>query len=93
MEAYSPLTRGKKLEDPNLLLVAKVNWSLQKGFIPIDKSTSEARIRENFESTNFKLSDADVKLLTHDEEILYLSSGGIQPQSNEGGFLFAFSMI
>ena len=73
MEAYSPLTKGKKLNDPKLEAVAKrykkssaqvlIRWALQHGLIVIPKSTQEVRIRENADVYDFIISHEDMDLL------------------------------
>jgi diketogulonate reductase-like aldo/keto reductase len=73
LEAYSPLTRGEKIDHPNLLAVAKkygktsaqilIRWSLQHGLIVIPKSIHEERIRQNSEVFDFQLEPEDIKLL------------------------------
>ncbi len=65
VEAYSPLTRGKRLGDPTLAAVAKragrspaqvlLRWGVQKGFVVLPKSTHEARIVENGALFDFAL--------------------------------------
>ena len=57
VEAYSPLTRGQKLQDKKLTAVAKtygltgaqllILWCPQKGYVVIPKSVKPARIEEN----------------------------------------------
>jgi len=73
VEAYSPLTHGRKLNHPKLKEIAGkynkstaqvlIRWSLQNEFICIPKSGSEAHIRENTNVFDFKLSDADMKTI------------------------------
>jgi methylglyoxal/glyoxal reductase len=73
VEAYSPLTRGKRLSHPKLSKVAKkygktsaqilIRWSLQHGLITIPKSIHEKRIRENCEIFDFQLKPEDMELL------------------------------
>jgi diketogulonate reductase-like aldo/keto reductase len=73
MEAYSPLTRGKRLTHPKLSKIAKkydktsaqilIRWSLQHGLIAIPKSIHEERIRENSEIFDFQLEAEDMELL------------------------------
>ena len=72
VEAYSPLTRGKRLTHPKLSKIAKkygktsaqilIRWSLQHGLIAIPKSIHEARIPENRE-VDFQLNPEDMELL------------------------------
>ncbi|EEB09455.1 xylose and arabinose reductase [Schizosaccharomyces japonicus yFS275] len=73
VEAYSPLTRGKRLNDPKITRLAEVygvtpaqlllRWSLQKGFVPVVKSSHKERIEENFEVFDIELSDRCVQKL------------------------------
>jgi diketogulonate reductase-like aldo/keto reductase len=72
LEAYSPLTRGKRLNHPNVIEVAKkydktpaqvlIRWSLQHDIIVIPKSIHEDRIRENSQVFDFQLEAEDMKL-------------------------------
>lgn len=71
--AYSPLTRGKKLNDPPLLHIAStygktaaqvlIRWAYQKGFIVIPKSVHLERMKENINVFDFELSDAHMQQL------------------------------
>jgi diketogulonate reductase-like aldo/keto reductase len=71
--AYSPLTKGKKLDHPRLVEIARgegrspaqvlLRWSLQKGFIVVAKSSSPARIAENWAARSFELSPAAMDAL------------------------------
>lgn len=73
LEAYSPLTRGKRLNHPKILELAKkynktpaqvlIRWSLQHNVIVIPKSIHEARIKENSQVFDFQLEPKDMKLL------------------------------
>ena len=73
LEAYSPLTRGKKLNDPRLLEIASnysktpaqilIRWGLEQELIVIPKSVHKERIQENAEVFDFALSKKDKKLL------------------------------
>ena len=81
LEAYSPLTRGKRLNHPNILDLAKkydktpaqvlIRWSLQHDIIVIPKSIHEARIKENSQVFDFQLEPKDMKLLDSLNENLY----------------------
>ncbi|KAJ5770328.1 uncharacterized protein N7511_002379 [Penicillium nucicola] len=77
VEAYSPLARGTRMEEPALRTISKkhnkshaqilIRWSLQKGFIPLPKSATPSRIKENVDVFDFELDDDDMKLLHTDE--------------------------
>ena len=65
-EAYSPLARGKKLNDPVLQKIAEkidaspaqvaIKWCIDQGCITIPKSTNKERIEENLSSLNLDIS-------------------------------------
>lgn len=73
LEAYSPLGTGdifklKELEEiaeTHNKTVAQVvlRWSLQKGFLPLPKSVTPSRIKENIELFDFELSEFDMGLI------------------------------
>jgi diketogulonate reductase-like aldo/keto reductase len=73
VEAYSPLTRGKKLGDPVLASIAQahdkstaqvlIRWSLQHGFVVIPKSQHKERIESNADVYDFELTDAEMRQL------------------------------
>jgi methylglyoxal/glyoxal reductase len=81
LEAYSPLTRGKRLNHPKILELAKkynktpaqvlIRWSLQHNVIVIPKSIHEARIKENSQVFDFQLEPKDMKLLDSLNENFY----------------------
>lgn len=72
--AYSPLARGGVLQDPLINQLARkyrrtpaqilLRWSLQNNFIPIPKTNQTARLRENLDVFNFRLSNNDMRQLT-----------------------------
>lgn len=72
-EAYSPLGRGDLLQVPQLLdLATKYNksvaqlvlrWSLQKGFLPLPKSVTPARIVANTQLFDFELTKEDLQII------------------------------
>ncbi|KAL1304045.1 hypothetical protein AAFC00_000482 [Neodothiora populina] len=73
MEAYCPLVRAKKIDDPLLVSLAKkhnkttsqilLRWGIQKGFVVLPKSVTPARIEENANIYDFELDDEDMKTL------------------------------
>ena len=73
LQSYSPLTRGLKLGDPRLIALAEkydrtpaqivLRWNFEHGISTIPKSVSKKRLKENFESLAFKISEDDVALM------------------------------
>jgi len=71
VEAYSPLTFGKHLEDKRLTTFAKkhgktpaqilLRWAFQKGLVTLPKTVRKERIKENFDILDFKLTLEDMK--------------------------------
>ena len=70
LQAYSPLVRGERFADPQLLALASqygktpaqllLRWALQHGVSAIPKSVSRARLAENFDVFDFTLSPDDL---------------------------------
>jgi diketogulonate reductase-like aldo/keto reductase len=69
-EAYSPLARG--LVDNDLLIKigqkysktssqVMLSWAIQKGTVPLPRSSNPQHINENFDVFDFKLSEDDIK--------------------------------
>ncbi len=77
VEAYSPLTRGKKLGDPTVVAIAKatgrtpaqvlLRWGVQHGLVVLPKSVHRERIAENF-ALDFTLDAAAMAKLDGLEE-------------------------
>jgi 2,5-diketo-D-gluconate reductase A len=73
-EAWSPIARGKVLDDPVIAALAAaigrtpaqvvLRWQLQRGEIIFPKSTSRSRIEENFALFDFELTDEQVAAIT-----------------------------
>ena len=73
LEAYSPLGVGKIFGVPEMKALAEkygksiaqicIRWSLQRGYLPLPKSVTPARIKENAEVFDFELETADVQLI------------------------------
>lgn len=77
IEAYSPLGTGRVFENQELKeLASKYNksiaqiclrWSLQKGYLPLPKSVTSSRIKENFEVYDFEIDSKDMDVLSNIE--------------------------
>ena len=73
VEAYSPLTKGRRLDDSTVRATADevgrtpaqvfIRWSLQKGFVVLPRSSNPARIAENAAVLDFALDDAQMARL------------------------------
>ncbi|MFQ6676272.1 MAG: aldo/keto reductase [Fidelibacterota bacterium] len=73
LEAYSPLTKARRLSDPRLLKIGSrynktpaqvlIRWALQKGTVVIPKSSRRERIAENAHVFDFSLSGEDMAVL------------------------------
>lgn len=71
--AYSPLTKGLKLNDPRLLKLAQryfrtpaqmlIRWAIQEGFSVIPKTEKAERLYENAGVFDFNISDDDMLFL------------------------------
>ena len=68
IEAYSPLTHARRIDDPRITAVAKavgktnaqvlLRWSIQSGMVTLPKSVKESRIIENASIFDFELDAA-----------------------------------
>jgi len=73
VEAYSPVVRNQKANDPTLIAIAKshgkttsqvlIRYCLQKDWVPLPKSDTPSRIVENADVYDFELSNEDMKKL------------------------------
>ena len=73
VEAYCPLVRNQKAEDPTLLSIARkhdkstgqilLRYCLQKGWAPLPKSDNPQRIAANADLYGFHLDDKDMDAL------------------------------
>jgi methylglyoxal/glyoxal reductase len=73
LQAWSPLLRGLKMNDPKLVLIASkygktpaqilIRWALDLGISTIPKSVHEKRLKENFDVFDFSISPSDMALL------------------------------
>lgn len=94
IEAYSPLTHGKKLDDPDLVKLGKkyskspaqilIRWSVDKGFIPLPKTVHTARFAPNLDVFDFNLTKEEVTLLDKkDEDLKFCWDPTVYPLDNE----------
>ncbi|KAL7674812.1 hypothetical protein ACOME3_001087 [Neoechinorhynchus agilis] len=73
--AYSPLTKGRRLNDPKLVAIANrlkvtpaqvlIAWCLHNGFVTIPKTSNNDRILENLCSLNVVLDKQSIEELYH----------------------------
>ena len=73
VEAYSPLVRMQKAQDPTLVRVAEsvgkstaqvlIRYCLQKNWVPLPKSDKEERIKGNADVFDWTIAEADMKAL------------------------------
>ena len=80
LQAYSPLVRGLRMNDPRLIKLAKkygkttaqiiLRWDIELGLSTIPKSVKPERLRENFDIFDFHLDQEDIDYLkTFDEKL------------------------
>ena len=72
-EAWSPIAQGAVLEDPAIVAIARrldrspaqvvLRWHLERGSIVFPKSTTPARIAENFALFDFRLAPEDIEVI------------------------------
>ena len=73
LQAYSPLVRGARMNDPKLISLANkydktpaqvlIRWCLQHGVSTIPKSANRQRLIENFDVFDFELSTYDLAFM------------------------------
>ncbi|MCW3815548.1 aldo/keto reductase [Micromonospora sp. DR5-3] len=73
-EAWSPIARGKVLDDPTIIDIAEemgrspaqvvLRWHIQRGDVVFPKSTTPKRIEENFRIFDFELDGATMDRIT-----------------------------
>lgn len=86
VEAWSPLGTGKMLDNETLKIVASkynksvaqicIRWCLQNNTLPLPKSVTASRIKENTEIFDFVISDEDMKTINAME---YCGGSGHHP--------------
>lgn len=87
IQAYSPLTRTKRLDDPTLRdgsakygkspAQVLIRWSLQRGTAPIPKANQRYHLQENIDVFDFLIDDEDMARLNELNE--RYSSLGLLP--------------
>ena len=73
IQAYSPLTRGRRLDNERLRSVAArhgrtpaqvlLRWSVQRGAVPLPKANRRDHLVENLEALGFEVDSADLDVL------------------------------
>ena len=73
LEAYSPLSTGRIFEVKEMQAISEkynktiaqvsLRWSLEKGYLPLPKSVTLSRIKENTEIFDFNLEEEDIKFM------------------------------
>lgn len=71
IEAWAPLLRGKVLGDKTLCKIATkynktvaqitIKWAIQEGVVPLPKSVTDERIKENIQIFDFELTKEDMQ--------------------------------
>jgi 2,5-diketo-D-gluconate reductase A len=74
VEAWSPLARGRAVDDPTITSIARrvgktpaqviLRWQIERGDIVFPKSVNPARIRENIDIFDFELTGEDVEAIS-----------------------------
>ena len=73
-EAWSPIAKGRVLNDPTIGAIATrlertpaqvaLRWHIQRGDVIFPKSTTPARMKENFEIFDFELEPEDIAAIS-----------------------------
>lgn len=90
VEGWSPLGRGEVLENKTLKQIASkynksvaqvcIKWALQNEVVPLPKSVTPSRIKENIEVFDFDISAADMEIINQLENI---GKSGLDPDKVE----------
>lgn len=82
LQAYTPLSRRKRFDDPKLVGLAKkygktpaqmiLRWAVQQEISSIPKSANTSRLIENFNIFNFQIDEGDISLMNKFDERLRL---------------------
>ena len=73
VQAYSPLTRGKRLEDGSLMAIAQnygktsaqvlIRWNMQRGTVALPKANQTDHLEENIQVFDFEIGAEDMASL------------------------------
>jgi diketogulonate reductase-like aldo/keto reductase len=73
IQAYSPLTRGERLDDKQLQEIARgygktpaqvlIRWNLQRGTVPIPKANQKDHLKEDIDVFDFEIGSDDMASL------------------------------
>ena len=90
IEGWSPLGRGDVLENETLKQIAAkykksvaqicIRWALQNEVLPLPKSVTPSRIKENFEVFDFEIASADMELIN---QLKNIGASGLDPDKVE----------
>lgn len=88
VEAWSPLGRGRVLEDERIVALAKkyrctpaqlcIRWCMQHGAVPLPKSVTPERIRQNADVFGIAIDAEDMKIIDDFEEF---GESGLDPDT------------
>jgi diketogulonate reductase-like aldo/keto reductase len=88
VQAWSPLGTGRMLNNPVLTEIALkygksvaqlcIRWVLQNDALPLPKSVTPSRIKENADVFNFEISDADMQTIN---SMPYFGGSGLNPDT------------
>jgi diketogulonate reductase-like aldo/keto reductase len=86
IQAYGPLTRGRRLNEPRLVEIAAnydktpaqllLRWAVQLGTVPVPKANQSQHLVENAKIANFEISEEDMERLGQLNEV-YSSLGSL----------------
>ncbi len=89
--AWSPIMRGKIFSNELIISLAEkykktiaqivLRWHVQRGVIPIPKSSNEGRIKENLDIFDFELSSEDMNAISLLNEGYDVSVSGVPENS------------
>lgn len=88
IEAWSPLGTGRMLDNPELKEIAAkygksvaqicIRWCLQNGTLPLPKSVTPSRIRENCKVFDFAIDQTDMDAIN---AMPYIGGSGLNPDT------------